>query len=69
MSISRPAAMKASTRSNRQIKITEHYVRMDYEGNNKPALYRVTTGGDQGEVLTRDGEPEIVQVDMRRSPP
>jgi hypothetical protein len=49
---------------NRQIKITEHYVRMDYEGNNKPALYRVTTGGDQGEVLTRNGEPEIVQVDM-----
>jgi hypothetical protein len=48
---------------NRQIKITEHYVRMDYEGNNKPALYRVTTGGDQGEVLTRDGEPEIVRVD------
>ncbi len=49
---------------NRQIKITEHYVRMDYEGNNKPALYRVTTGGDQGEVLKRDGELEIVQVDM-----
>ena len=48
---------------NRQVKITEHYVRMDYEGNNKPALYRVTTGGDQGEVLTRNGEPEIVQVD------
>jgi len=50
--------------TNRQVKITEHYVRMDYEGNNKPALYRVTTGGDQGEVLTRNGEPEIVQVDM-----
>jgi hypothetical protein len=50
--------------ANRQIKITEHYVRMDYEGNNKPALYRVTTGGDQGEVLARYGEPEIVQVDM-----
>ena len=49
---------------NRQIKITEHYVRMDYEGNNRPALYRVTTGGDQGEVLTRNGEPEIVQVDV-----
>jgi hypothetical protein len=48
---------------NRQIKITEHYVRMDYEGNNKPALYRVTTGGEEGAVLTRDGEPEIVQVD------
>jgi hypothetical protein len=50
--------------ANRQIKITEHYVRMDYEGNGKPALYRVTTGGDQGEVLTRDGEPEIVPVDV-----
>ncbi len=49
---------------NRQVKITEHYVRMDYEGNSKPALYRVTTGGDQGEVLTRNGEPEIVRVDM-----
>jgi hypothetical protein len=49
---------------NRQIKVTEHYVRMDYERNGKPALYRVTTGGDQGEVLTRDGEPEIVQVDV-----
>jgi hypothetical protein len=49
---------------NRQIKITEHYVRMDYEGNNKPALYRVTTGGEQGEVLSRNGEPEIVRVDM-----
>jgi hypothetical protein len=24
----------------------------------------LTTAGDQGEVLTRDGEPEIVQVDM-----
>jgi len=50
--------------ANRQVKITEHYVRMDYEGNNKPALYRVTTGGEAGEVLSRDGEPEIVPVDM-----
>jgi len=50
--------------ANRQIKVTEHYVRMDYEGNNKPALYRVTTGGDEGGVLTRNGESEIVRVDM-----
>ena len=49
--------------ANRQIKITEHYVRMDYEGNDKPALYRVTTGGEEGAVLTRNGEPEIVPVD------
>ena len=54
----------AANENNRQIKVTEHYVRMDYEGNNKPALYRVTTGGDQGQVLERDGEDEIVQVDV-----
>jgi hypothetical protein len=50
-------------RANREIKITEHYIRMDYEGENKTALYRVTTGGDQGDVLIREGEPEIVEVD------
>jgi hypothetical protein len=49
--------------ANRQIKITEHYVRMDYENNDKPKLYMVTTGGDQGEVLKKDGKPQIVEVD------
>src|SRR5712671_891093 len=49
--------------SNREIMVTEHYVRMDYEDNGKPALYRVTTGGDQGEILRRNGEDEIVRVD------
>jgi hypothetical protein len=50
--------------ANRQIKITEHYVRMDYEGNNKPALYMVVTGGDQGEILRRDGKEVIEQTDV-----
>lgn len=50
-------------KANRQIKITEHYVRMDYEGDNKPGLYRVTTGGDQGEILKRDGKEDIVRED------
>src|SRR3981081_1346699 len=49
--------------SNREIMVTEPYVRMDYEDNGKPALYRVTTGGDQGEILRRNGEDEIVRVD------
>jgi hypothetical protein len=47
--------------ASRQIRVTEHYVRMDYEGNDKPALYRVTTGGGEGEVLERDGEPDVIQ--------
>ena len=36
---------------------------MDYEGDGKPALYRVTTGGDEGEVLKRDGEPDVIRED------
>ncbi len=51
-------------RANRLIKITEHYVRMDYEDRNKAALYRVTTAGDEGDILERDGEPDVVQEDM-----
>ena len=49
---------------NRMILVTEHYVRMDYAGNGKPALYRVTTGSEQGDILTRDGEPDITPQDV-----
>lgn len=47
----------------RLVKITEHYVRMDYEGNNKPCLYQVITGGDQGHILKRDGKDCITKFD------
>ena len=47
----------------RLVKITEHYVRMDYEGNGRPCLYQVITGGDQGDVLRRDGKPSITPFD------
>ena len=53
----------------RRVEISEHYVRMDYEGNGKVCLYRVTTGGDQtggggtGEILRKDGEDDIVEFD------
>lgn len=50
-------------RALRQIRVTEHYSKLDYEGD-RVALYRVTTGGEAGEVLTRKGEPEVVEVDM-----
>src|SRR5262245_37581491 len=50
-------------KANREIRVTEHYVRMDYESNGKAALYRVTTGGDDNEILIRNGEEEIVEVD------
>lgn len=36
--------------------LTEHYVRMDYEGNGRPGLYQVITGGDQGQVLRKKND-------------
>lgn len=47
----------------RLIDTIEHYVMMDYEGNDKPGLYRVTTGGNQLVVLKRDGKPDVHMVD------
>jgi hypothetical protein len=47
----------------RLVKITEHYVRMDYEGNGRPCLYQVITGGDQGELLKKDGKDCITPFD------
>jgi hypothetical protein len=47
----------------RMIKVTEHYVRMDYEGTGKASLYQVTTGGDLGDILRKDGAEHIVPFD------
>jgi hypothetical protein len=47
----------------RLVKITEHYVRMDYEGNGRPCLYQVITGGEQGEILRKDGKDCIAAFD------
>jgi hypothetical protein len=49
--------------SARLVKITEHYIRMDYEGTGRPCLYLVITGGDQGEVLRKDGKDCITPFD------
>jgi hypothetical protein len=39
--------------ANRTLKITEHYIRIDFEQNGKIKLYRITTGGEQGEKAAR----------------
>lgn len=49
-------------RAMRKVKIIEHYIRLDYEGDGKPCLYRVTTGANF-EVLRRKGKPEIIKED------
>ncbi len=48
----------------RRISIIEHYVRMDYEGDGKSRLYKVTTGDEQGLILEKDGELDVVEFDM-----
>jgi hypothetical protein len=50
--------------ASRLIRITEHYVRMDYEDTGEAALYRCTTAGEEGELLVRDGEPDVVREDV-----
>jgi hypothetical protein len=47
----------------RLVRITEHYVRMDYEGNGKPSLYQVITGGDDDEILRQNGKESITPFD------
>jgi hypothetical protein len=53
----------ATNSGTRLVRITEHYVRMDYEGEGRPGLYQVITGGDQGEILRKDGRECITPFD------
>jgi hypothetical protein len=48
----------------RPLRVTEHYVRMDYERNGKARLYSVTTGGEDGVILRRDGKAQVEEVDF-----
>jgi hypothetical protein len=52
-----------SNKSARPIQITEHYIRMDYKGDGKACLYKVTTAGT-GEILIKDKKPDIEEVDV-----
>lgn len=45
----------------RMVVTTEHHVRMDYRKDGRPSLYRVMTGGEQGEILNIDGVPQIIE--------
>lgn len=53
----------AQSNAGRLVKITEHYVRIDYEGNGRPELYQVITGGDKGDILRKDGKDCITPFD------
>ena len=57
------ASSDSANTATRLVRITEHYVRMDYEGNGRPCLYQVITGGDQSEILRKDGRDCITPFD------
>jgi hypothetical protein len=46
------------------VRITEHYIRMDYEGRGNPCLYMVITGGDQADILKKSGKEVVEPVDV-----
>lgn len=48
----------------RPIRVTEHYIIMDYDGSGKARLYRVTTGGEEGDILLRGGKEDIEPCDF-----
>lgn len=52
-------------RATRQILVTEHYVLLDYEKNDKPKRYRITTGGGQL-VILKKGKKSDIEPDMVR---
>ena len=52
-----------SNPASRLVKLTEHYIRLDYEGNGKASLYQVVTAGTQGDILRKDGREQIVAFD------
>ena len=52
-----------SNPASRLVKLTEHYIRLDYEGNGRASLYQVVTAGTQGDILRKDGREQIVPFD------
>lgn len=57
-------SQQSSNTAARLVRITEHYVRMDYEGNGRACLYMVITGGDQGQILKKNGKEVIEPIDV-----
>lgn len=57
------ASSGTSNPAARYLKITENYIRLDYEGTGRPCLYQIITGGDRGDILHKNGKPCITKFD------
>lgn len=52
-------------KATRLLTVTEHYATIDYEGDGKARLYKITTAGeDKGQVLKRGGKLDIEPIDF-----
>jgi len=47
----------------RRVEVVEHYVRMDYLGDGRARLYKVVTGGEQGQLLYKEGKLDCEEID------
>jgi hypothetical protein len=54
---------ESTNKPNRRIRITEHYVWLDYKGDGVARRYRVVTGGEDSTILERDGKPDIEEIE------
>lgn len=50
-------------RSMREVEVTEHYVRLDYDGDGIAELRKITTAGASETVLTKGGQPDNEPVE------
>ena len=48
----------------RLVRLIEHYIKLDYEGTGTPCLYKIDTGGEQGEILRKGGKDCIDPFDV-----
>lgn len=48
----------------RLVRLIEHYIKLDYEGTGKPCLYQIITGGEQGDILRKNGKDCIEPFDV-----
>lgn len=57
------ATSEGTYSGDRPIRITEHYKRLDYDGDGKLRLYKITTHRN-GDILIKDGKPDIEVMDL-----
>lgn len=46
------------------VRVTEHYIRIDYEGTGRPCIHQVVTGGQRMTIMKRDKKPAVMKFDI-----